>query len=416
MYYKLKLLSICFLLFFLSCKNKKENSNNYVAKLKSYCQIPLEIENYLKENKEDWSKMDLDDFDKELLDYLSGHLEYEDNQSCPYFVYGDFNHNEEKDFAIIVVNKNKEDEEKDYASLLIFHDYESNFSPPYIPLKDVVDTERAMIKSAIYSVREYGILSYLEKGDICGISVVDINYFQKSGFFVYWNKEKKKYRFLHGYETKEILCDIITGRRSKYITQWQGKYSFGFGGVHMGEEFEGGATIEVKEGDKKSSINLYWETKNIETGNTIDKGDTTSQLEIVRVLKDTLELQGEKDKQYILYKTQFIVDDKKKNGYAIRGSSVYMLSPPNNDYPLTKSKTYVFYTNVDNLRVRAKPELKGGSLELLPINKEITYLGEKSKNQTTVTLNGENITDYWYKVKTPKGNIGWVHGCCVSFK
>ncbi|MCG8870634.1 hypothetical protein G1L03_12470 [Tenacibaculum finnmarkense] len=134
-----------------------------------------------------------------------------------------------------------------------------------------------------------------------------------------------------------IFDSKYTLEQVRYIEQWQGEYSFKYGRNHMGESSEGGASISVNSVGKKSSINLYWETIKDETGEVIDKGESTKELTIVRTTKDFLELRGEEnDEQYMLYKTQFIEDSKKVDGFAIKGSSVYMLSPPNNDYPLTK--------------------------------------------------------------------------------
>ncbi|WP_452232589.1 YARHG domain-containing protein [Lacinutrix sp. MEBiC02595] len=69
--------------------------------------------------------------------------------------------------------------------------------------------------------------------------------------------------------------------------------------------------------------------------------------------------------------------------------------------------------SVDNLRVRKSPELDSEKIENLAIGSEVEFL-EKSNNQTTVTIKNNEITEYWYKVKTPSGKIGWIHGCCFD--
>ena len=77
-----------------------------------------------------------------------------------------------------------------------------------------------------------------------------------------------------------------------------------------------------------------------------------------------------------------------------------------------KDITY-FKINVDNLRVRTAPELDSEKIENLATGSEVEFL-EKSNNQTTVTIKNNEITEYWYKVKTPSGKIGWIHGCCFD--
>lgn len=73
-----------------------------------------------------------------------------------------------------------------------------------------------------------------------------------------------------------------------------------------------------------------------------------------------------------------------------------------------------FKINVDNLRVRKSPYLDGEKLENLEIGSSVESLYEKSSNTTTVTIKGIDIEDSWYKIRTPNGNIGWIHGCCFD--
>jgi hypothetical protein len=74
----------------------------------------------------------------------------------------------------------------------------------------------------------------------------------------------------------------------------------------------------------------------------------------------------------------------------------------------------IYYTiNVDNLRVRTSPLLNSEKIENLSTGSDVEFI-EKSTNQTTVNIRNKEITEYWYKVKTPSGNIGWIHGCCFD--
>lgn len=82
----------------------------------------------------------------------------------------------------------------------------------------------------------------------------------------------------------------------------------------------------------------------------------------------------------------------------------------------TESKTKKLLITVDNLRVRTSPDLDAEKLENLPLNTVVEYLNKKSEHKTEVTIKGKKINEYWYQIKTPSGNIGWIHGCCFEEK
>ena len=74
----------------------------------------------------------------------------------------------------------------------------------------------------------------------------------------------------------------------------------------------------------------------------------------------------------------------------------------------------IYNITVDNLRVRTSPDLDAEKIENLPLDTKVEFLNEKSDQKITVTIKGQEIDEYWYKVKTPSGNIGWIHGCCFE--
>jgi len=73
-----------------------------------------------------------------------------------------------------------------------------------------------------------------------------------------------------------------------------------------------------------------------------------------------------------------------------------------------------FKITVDNLRVRTTPDLGAEKIESLSLNTEVEFLNEKSKNWAVVRIKGSAVREHWYKIKTPSGNIGWIHGCCFN--
>lgn len=70
---------------------------------------------------------------------------------------------------------------------------------------------------------------------------------------------------------------------------------------------------------------------------------------------------------------------------------------------------------MNNLRVRATPDLEGAVLQRLKEENIVEYLLDSTNFTTMVEMKGEEHHDHWYKVKTDAGNEGWVYGGCVSF-
>ncbi|WP_339882283.1 SH3 domain-containing protein [Polaribacter vadi] len=81
-----------------------------------------------------------------------------------------------------------------------------------------------------------------------------------------------------------------------------------------------------------------------------------------------------------------------------------------------KTNSKELLITVDNLRVRISPDLDSDKIENLPLNTVVEFLDKKSNNKTKVTIKGNEIDEYWYQIKTPSGNIGWIHGCCFGEK
>jgi Bacterial SH3 domain len=74
------------------------------------------------------------------------------------------------------------------------------------------------------------------------------------------------------------------------------------------------------------------------------------------------------------------------------------------------------YVLRSGLNIRAQPTVKSKSLGKLKLHDQVYFLDEVSQTAETVRLeNGTEITKPWFKVKTKKGTVGWVHGSGVDF-
>jgi hypothetical protein len=74
------------------------------------------------------------------------------------------------------------------------------------------------------------------------------------------------------------------------------------------------------------------------------------------------------------------------------------------------------YVLRSGLNVRAQPTVKSKSLGKLKLHDQVYFLDDVSQTAETVRMeNGTEITKPWFKVKTKKGTVGWVHGSGVDF-
>jgi Bacterial SH3 domain len=74
------------------------------------------------------------------------------------------------------------------------------------------------------------------------------------------------------------------------------------------------------------------------------------------------------------------------------------------------------YVLINGLNVRAKPDLQAKSLGKLKINDQVYFMNEVTPEAQTVRLiDKTEVTKPWFKIKTKKGTVGWVHGSGVDF-
>ena len=75
----------------------------------------------------------------------------------------------------------------------------------------------------------------------------------------------------------------------------------------------------------------------------------------------------------------------------------------------------VLYVNIDKLKLRESPNLKGELLEELPLGDKVMFAGEVTDSLYTLNLGRIEVTKPWVKVKTWKGKTGWVYGAGVDY-
>lgn len=74
------------------------------------------------------------------------------------------------------------------------------------------------------------------------------------------------------------------------------------------------------------------------------------------------------------------------------------------------------YVLIDGLNVRTKPDLKAKSLGKLKLNDQVYFMNEVTPEAQTIRLADKTeVTKPWFKIKTKRGTVGWVHGSGVDF-
>ncbi len=81
---------------------------------------------------------------------------------------------------------------------------------------------------------------------------------------------------------------------------------------------------------------------------------------------------------------------------------------------IVKNQT-TLYVTIDQLKLRKEPGLKSETIAQLDLYEQVYYLDEKSDYTQEINLGTELVTDYWVKVKTKSGKVGWVFGAGVHY-
>ncbi|MCB0570957.1 MAG: SH3 domain-containing protein [Phaeodactylibacter sp.] len=75
----------------------------------------------------------------------------------------------------------------------------------------------------------------------------------------------------------------------------------------------------------------------------------------------------------------------------------------------------VLYVTVDGMNMRSGPGLNFRIVERLQLYDEVEFLGEVTDTTQEINLGQITTDEPWVKVKTRKGNAGWVYGAGVSY-
>lgn len=86
------------------------------------------------------------------------------------------------------------------------------------------------------------------------------------------------------------------------------------------------------------------------------------------------------------------------------------------EIPRTIRERYTpLYVALDDLKVRADPNLNGKILTELNLYDEVTFLNEVTNFEQEINLGFEVAKEPWVKIKTERGYVGWVYGAGVHY-
>ena len=82
---------------------------------------------------------------------------------------------------------------------------------------------------------------------------------------------------------------------------------------------------------------------------------------------------------------------------------------------LPKQTSIPLYVHVDSLKVRIAPHLDSAIVTKIPLGQSIEYLNERTEFKQQINMNNIVHNEPWIKVKTKKGQVGWVYRAGVEF-
>ncbi len=81
---------------------------------------------------------------------------------------------------------------------------------------------------------------------------------------------------------------------------------------------------------------------------------------------------------------------------------------------IVQEKT-ILYVNINNLKLRAEPNLNSEVLEELSLGSKVIYDGAVTDSIYTLNLGTREASEPYIKIKTWKGKTGWVYGAGVDY-
>ena len=74
------------------------------------------------------------------------------------------------------------------------------------------------------------------------------------------------------------------------------------------------------------------------------------------------------------------------------------------------------FITIDGLNMRTGPHLDSAVVEKFPLFEEVYFTGEYTDSTQQISLGKTMADEPWVRIKSKKGNVGWVYGAGVDYK
>ena len=91
------------------------------------------------------------------------------------------------------------------------------------------------------------------------------------------------------------------------------------------------------------------------------------------------------------------------------------LAPPTAAAVKPEQQYSRLYVTIEGLNLRLEPGLNSKVLAKLALFEEVFFLNEVTDSTTEVSLGYETANEPWVKIRTRKGQEGWVYGAGVNY-
>ncbi|HMO37790.1 MAG TPA: SH3 domain-containing protein [Saprospiraceae bacterium] len=80
-----------------------------------------------------------------------------------------------------------------------------------------------------------------------------------------------------------------------------------------------------------------------------------------------------------------------------------------------KERYTPLYAILDGVNVRSDAKINSRVIYRLKLHEEVVFLNEVTSFREAIDLGGVTTNEPWIKVRTPRGQTGWVYGGAVSY-
>jgi hypothetical protein len=113
--------------------------------------------------------------------------------------------------------------------------------------------------------------------------------------------------------------------------------------------------------------------------------------------------------------TSEVVEEQKSAVDTLNVDTLVAVDPNKKQEPFNFWEYSRLYITIKNLNMRKTPDLNGDLITKLELFEEVFFLNEVTDSTFQINLGYEIANEPWVKIKTKKGQEGWVYGAGVNY-